>query len=346
MSPDTVWVKFGMGTPVKIAISSCIDVADVIRATNEQLELQDRLDQLYFLVQEGHSWKLQRPGMTLINLLQKYPQAGQSDSNCIMIRKIATASNHREEHYDFGRDMFDSGLEQEREDKDLLIKSLNSAVEVALKFLYGIFGVFRRATVDLHWSTMAYVVVHLDDLRKFNLYSQNGLCIALLFSLYCWLDSKPADFARKHFTSSQSNMERGRYMTLLTSSFAHVDLDHLICNVISLVLLGPDFDMLFNIEGYVLFVILSSVFSSWVSVKTHGKPSMGFSGVICAMEGFLLLAHREDVRHIFTNYIIYCIARWDDQIDHVAHCAGFAFGVGYFKVLQRSFSRQNYIRAY
>ncbi|KAI3649181.1 hypothetical protein MP228_007035 [Amoeboaphelidium protococcarum] len=346
MSPNTIWVKFGMGAPVKIAISSCIDVADVIRATKEQLELQDRLDQLYFLVQEGHKWKLQRPGMALINLCQKYPQAGQSDSNCIMIRKITAASNHREEHYDFYGDTFDRELEQERDDKDLLIESWNYAVEVASKFLYGILGVFRRVTADLHWSTIAYVVVHLDDLRKFNIYSQTGLCIALLFSLHCWLDSKSAEFALRHFTSSQSNMERGRYMTLLTSTFAHVDFNHLICNVISLVLLGPDFDKLFKVEGYVLFVVLSGIFSSWVSVKTHGKPSMGFSGVLCAMEGFLLMAHREDVRHIFTNYIIYCIARWDDQIDHVAHCAGFAFGVGWFKLLQKSLSRRKYIRGY
>lgn len=78
-----------------------------------------------------------------------------------------------------------------------------------------------------------------------------------------------------------------------------------------------------------LFFCLASAASSLVSLNVHGRPSIGFSGVSYAIQGFLIRFRYFDwmtlgIDYAFNQVFYYLATRL--EVDHVAHAGGFLFG--------------------
>jgi hypothetical protein len=73
------------------------------------------------------------------------------------------------------------------------------------------------------------------------------------------------------------------------------------------------------------FGVIQSV-SGLILLKVHGHPSIGASGVIYAIDGFLVRLVDFDWRLVCVDYVLFHLATIEDGIDHVAHAGGFLFG--------------------
>ena len=70
---------------------------------------------------------------------------------------------------------------------------------------------------------------------------------------------------------------------MVTSSFAHKDIDHLLRNLTAILVTMPIIERLMKQKEAVLFLSLASIFSSLISLQVSGEPSIGASGMVYAM---------------------------------------------------------------
>jgi membrane associated rhomboid family serine protease len=100
----------------------------------------------------------------------------------------------------------------------------------------------------------------------------------------------------------------------------------LLCNISALAANGPLFESFVGFRVALLFFYLASTVSGLISLKVHGHSSIGASGVIYAIDGFLVRLVDFDWRFYDVDYVLYYLATTDDGIDHVGHAGGFLFG--------------------
>ena len=101
----------------------------------------------------------------------------------------------------------------------------------------------------------------------------------------------------------------------------------MLCNTAALAVNGPLLEEILGYRNFVLFVCLASVASSLVSLKLHGQPSIGSSGVVYAIDGFLLVQPDIELEAFDLIFqVLFSLAKEDDMIDHAAHAGGFFFG--------------------
>ncbi|KAJ3367889.1 hypothetical protein HDU91_001024 [Kappamyces sp. JEL0680] len=192
-------------------------------------------------------------------------------------------------------------------------------VEVAL-------SVMRRIKL----ITVLYVMEQLYYFKPFSVVSATGLL--LLLHVICALHLKLCPEQFEHYTNSALNFRRKRYWTLLTSSFAHGDINHLACNMVSLAIVGPVVEKMLGSTTTVLFFIVSSVVSGLVSIQYSGYKSIGSSGSIYAFDGFLIsyyvrhLNNKDFLKEYVFDEILFYLATQDCRLDYFAHFGGFAFG--------------------
>ncbi|XP_072951366.1 RHOMBOID-like protein 12, mitochondrial [Typha angustifolia] len=91
-----------------------------------------------------------------------------------------------------------------------------------------------------------------------------GTNIAVFF---LWRVADPA-FMRKHFMISLDNFKSGRLHTLLTSAFSHMDLDHLVTNMIGLYFFGTSIANFFGSE-FLLKLYLAGALCGSVCFLVH-----------------------------------------------------------------------------
>lgn len=185
---------------------------------------------------------------------------------------------------------------------------------------------------ELNSINVLTIVCFFDFLFKFNQVawidtnSATFLLIKINILSYIILKNNPS-LERKHFTSSRDNFERKRYWVLLTSSFAHADINHLLCNLFVFYLDGSWFESILGYRNMLIFVCLSSIASSFFSLKIHGNPSIGFSGVLYAINGFVIRFIDWKLKGEFiVDGIIFFFATNHKNIDHAGHIGGFLFG--------------------
>ena len=299
------WVRFGAGQPVKVSIAECQDVADLIEATRNKLGLSDRLDEMYLLVldTDGFKGKQQRPGKLLTQVLQENHPAGQNDLRPLVMRKVNQSQWQPVQSRTIRQD---------------------GTVEKIKSF-------FLSEWESMNWFTIISLGLCIWNLEPFSLYSATFLFIALKIAAYVILKDKP-DLERRHFVCSWDNFLEKRYWTLVTSSLAHADINHLLCNISALAINGPWLESIVGFRVALLFFCLASAVSGAVSLKAHGHPSIGSSGVLFAIDGVLTrLVDNFDWRvYVFeyaVGYALFCLAtKTFYKMDHVAHAGGFLFG--------------------
>ncbi|MBA3816806.1 MAG: rhomboid family intramembrane serine protease [Parachlamydiaceae bacterium] len=82
-------------------------------------------------------------------------------------------------------------------------------------------------------------------------------------------------------------LQQGEYWRLISPCFLHSDILHILFNMIWLIVLGKQLEKRLGIPRYLLFIVLTGVFSNTAQYLMGGPNFIGFSGVICGMLTFI-----------------------------------------------------------
>lgn len=99
----------------------------------------------------------------------------------------------------------------------------------------------------------------------------------------------------EHYANTPSTIKNGEYYRLITSGFLHNDMLHLFFNMYSLYVLAPAIITLLQIfktvtiPMFLLLYFFAMLVSSWASSKWTNNYSIGASGAIFGLLGFLLV---------------------------------------------------------
>lgn len=89
------------------------------------------------------------------------------------------------------------------------------------------------------------------------------------------------------FAPMFEKLQQGEYWRLITPCFLHSDILHILFNMIWLIVLGKQLEKRLGIARYLLFIILTGIFSNTAQYLMGGSNFIGFSGVICGMLTFI-----------------------------------------------------------
>lgn len=85
----------------------------------------------------------------------------------------------------------------------------------------------------------------------------------------------------------------GQVWRLITPIFLHYDLFHLFFNMIWLVVIGKQIEERLGPTRYIIFIILTAIFSNTLQYLMGGPNFLGFSGVLCAMLAFIWMRQKK-----------------------------------------------------
>ena len=130
----------------------------------------------------------------------------------------------------------------------------------------------------------------------------------------------------------------GAYWALLTSSFVHVELWHLVANLYWLWTFGRCLELLLGQVRFLLLVLASSFVSSAFQLAISDDTGIGASGVVYALFGFMWVCRSRmpEVRAVLDGRTITAFVGWQlfcfalsfkgVPIGNAAHVSGFALG--------------------
>jgi rhomboid protease GluP len=84
----------------------------------------------------------------------------------------------------------------------------------------------------------------------------------------------------------------GQYWRLLSATFLHGSIDHLIGNAVALLVLGMICEHAFGRRQFLLLYVVSGIAGSLLSLLTSAGPSVGASGAIFGLQGAAIVLFR------------------------------------------------------
>lgn len=87
-------------------------------------------------------------------------------------------------------------------------------------------------------------------------------------------------------------LREGQFWRLFTPCILHRDFLHILFNMIWLWILGKQIDIRLNKWKFLLFVIMTGIFTNTAQYLMSGPLFLGFSGVIAAMAGFIWMRQK------------------------------------------------------
>lgn len=133
----------------------------------------------------------------------------------------------------------------------------------------------------------------------------------------------------------------GQWWRLLTSLFVHLNVLHILSNMMALWYFGPLIERLYGSAVYLFLYIVSGVVGALVSISLHpAVNTMGASGAICGILGAMLalmiragapfpMDILRPIRHtllVYLGWILYASFR-AKGVDYAAHLGGFGSGL-------------------
>lgn len=305
-----LWIRFGSGRPFKVSTAGCQDVSDLIEVTRKRLGILERVDKFYLLVMDsnGFKGKRQRPEKVLVQMLEENQGAGRDDQHPLLIRKI----NH--------------------------IQTNSAPCSHCLNIDFTqIRSMISSELTSVNWFTIVLIARCFLEYEAISFYSATFLFIALKIAAYIVLYNDHL-LKSRHFTCSLNNLTEKRPWVLVLSSLAHADINHLLCNISALCLNGLWLESIMGFKNTVYFFCLASVASNLFSLKMHSLLSIGSSGVVYAIDGFLIRNIKFEWSVYVMEQILFYLATCDEAIDHAAHVGGFLFGYFMYDIWLNSFA--------
>lgn len=82
-------------------------------------------------------------------------------------------------------------------------------------------------------------------------------------------------------------IREGQFWRLFTPCLLHYDIFHIFFNMIWLIVLGKQMEERLKIPRYLLFILVTGIFSNVIQYLMGGANFIGFSGILCAMLTFI-----------------------------------------------------------
>lgn len=168
-------------------------------------------------------------------------------------------------------------------------------------------------------------------------------------------------FMLKNFTTSYDHLQSGLYYTLLTSVFSHMNISHLLANMIGLFFFGKAVNQVIGPKRFLTVYLGSGMLSSFASVyqqKSQGQgyvKNLGASGAVNAITTMaILFSPRSTIlimgilpmpafavgglfllRDLDGAFRGSTIGDHGQRVGHWAHLTGAACGAGYYYYLQK-----------
>ena len=165
-------------------------------------------------------------------------------------------------------------------------------------------------------------------------------CVAVFFLLNRDDSGSVATYKMAHFLgyTTHEDLAQGRWWGLIASTCVHVDLWHIVFNMLWLARLGPLMERGLGSWKTLAFFISAGFVSSTLQLF-FGSPGIGFSGVVYAMGGFMWAAWPRYTGFLegFTSNSLRWLLIWQAlcfalswggmmPIANTAHISGMAFG--------------------
>lgn len=204
-----------------------------------------------------------------------------------------------------------------------------------------------RRAAGLLWGADTPVVTSAIGISVIALYA-----ITILWGHQVGVPSAPlmpSSLALWRFGSEFSiDIQNGQWWRLVTCTFLHVHLLHLVFNVMSLwsvgVYLEETLGKAKTLALYMLLAVTSSAFSFWWHTRDGGiGNSAGASGAICGLIGVAIgfsVRHRNAARHLRSHYLgwavwILLLAFSGWNIDNAGHIGGLVPGIALGMLVRR-----------
>lgn len=97
----------------------------------------------------------------------------------------------------------------------------------------------------------------------------------------------------------------GEYWRLITPAFLHLSLIHLLVNMFSLFIIGPQIEMFFGKVKCVLIYIIAGFFGNLASFIFSQNPSAGASGAVFGFMGVLVYIWQKNRNSLDKSYILW-----------------------------------------
>lgn len=159
----------------------------------------------------------------------------------------------------------------------------------------------------------------------------------------------------KHFFTNRRNIVDKRYHTFYTSSFAHINIVHLLANCAGLYMLSGPLEQAFGSTVFWQLHLLGGLAGGWYAYQMTGKSgrsSIGASSSICAHLAFFIMNYPNAMFYIFPipvaipgwllgigfgAYSYYQRNNPNTFISHAGHFGGFAAGLIYYYLWKNKF---------
>ena len=117
-----------------------------------------------------------------------------------------------------------------------------------------------------------------------------NVIIFLIMFIASYNDTNAYDAIMKTFANVPAFIKGGDYYRLITSGFLHAGLFHLLCNMYSLMVLGPNIEHFYGKIKYILIYLVSMIMASLFVMVFQGEYTLtvGASGAIFGLLGSLL----------------------------------------------------------
>jgi len=165
------------------------------------------------------------------------------------------------------------------------------------------------------------------------------VCLAAFLGLAIASDLGEQDLVLSWLYRPAYDIWHGSFWTLITSSFVHFDLWHLIGNLYWLWVLGAGVERTLGASRFFVFVVAASFLSSTFELAISDSTGFGASGIVYALVGFIWVArdHHPELRRVLSNQTVALFVLWQIfcfglthsgalQIANTAHISGFVFG--------------------
>ncbi len=169
-------------------------------------------------------------------------------------------------------------------------------------------------------------------------YAIMTICVAIFVATYLFGNGSYDNGTLLKFGANLDILvKNGDYYRLLTSMFLHAGLLHLLLNMYSLFIIGPQIESFFGKWKYLFIYLFSGISGSLLSIAfSHNTISVGASGAIFGLLGAMLYFgynYRNYLGNVMRSQIIpiivlnLVIGFMSEGIDNFAHIGGLVGGV-------------------
>lgn len=166
-----------------------------------------------------------------------------------------------------------------------------------------------------------------------------GICILLFVGMYIFGNGSTSTITLVKFGANAVDLTKGgEYFRLFTCIFLHAGIIHLLCNMYSLYVIGPQIESFYGKFKYLFIFIISGISGSLLSTAFSGinAVSIGASGAIFGLLGSILYFgyhYRVYLGNVLRSQIVpiiilnLLIGFTFSGIDNFAHIGGLIGGV-------------------